>query len=170
MLGRYENFPQNVHLSEAFEFRLSRQKIQQKIIQVFQELNRRTFSFEETGIPTAPNCSVIFEFGIADTGNFNFLSEAEAHRLQNSLAEESMRVMDWFCAIRYYKNTQPKKTPLRFDYYMLRLSFGEKGAVQALVFHERGPRYISPEDLLAFIVGKVNGTSKRKALKLTDEG
>ena len=54
--------------------------------------------------------------------------------------------------------------PLRFDYYMMRVAFG-KNVVEIRVFHERGPRYVSPEDLVAFFVTKVNETSKRKILK-----
>jgi hypothetical protein len=170
MFGLYENFPQTIHYTETFTSDLSKQKLEQKLAQVFYDINRRTFSFEETGNPTVPNASVIFEFGIADTNGFNFLNEEEAKKLQKALAVNPLRGLDWFCGIRYYKNTEPKKTPLKFDYYMLRLSFSEKGAVQFLVFHERGPRYISPQDLVAFIVRKINGKSKRKNLKPTEQG
>jgi len=169
MLGLYENFPQTIHLSETYASSLSKQKTQVKLTEVFQALNHKTFSFEETGNPTMPNCSVIFEFGIADAGNFNFLSETETKKLQSAVAERPLRLMDWFCVIRYYKNTQPKKTPMKFDYYMLRSSFMEAGLVHFQVFHERGPRYISPENLLIFIVRMVNKGSKTKMLMPTDE-
>ena len=169
MLGLYENFPQNIHRTETFTSTLSRRKLQQKIAQVFQEVNRKTFSFEEVGNPTVPNCTVIFEFGIADTGDFCYLNEEEAQKLQTALAAEPLQMMDWFCAIRYYKNTKSKKSPLKFDYYMLRMGFGEKGAVEVLVFHERGPRYISPEDLVAFIECKVNQEASRKLLKRKEQ-
>jgi hypothetical protein len=33
------------------------------------------------------------------------------------------------------------------------------------VFHERGPRYFSPEDLITFLVNEMNKTSTRKILK-----
>jgi hypothetical protein len=32
------------------------------------------------------------------------------------------------------------------------------------VFHERGPRYVSPEDVTAFIVSKLNAGQRRKIL------
>jgi hypothetical protein len=165
MLGLYQNFPQNIHRTETFTSALSRRKLQQKIAQVFQEVNRKNFSFEEVGNPTVPNATVIFEFGIADAEDFCYLNEEESQRLQTALAVEPMHVMDWFCAIRYYKNTQEKKAPLKFDYYMLRMGFGEKGMMEVLVFHEKGPRYISPEDLVAFIEHKVNQAASRKLLK-----
>ncbi|MCW4010872.1 MAG: hypothetical protein NWF05_09680 [Candidatus Bathyarchaeota archaeon] len=165
MLGLYENFPLTIHLSETFTFTLARRKLQRKIVQALQEVNRQTFSFEEVGTPTVPNCTVIFEFGIADAEGFSFLTEEEAQRLQERLDVEPMKIMDWFCGIRYYKNAKKKKAPLRFDYYMLRLDFPEKDTMTSSVFHERGPRYITPEDIIALIECRVNLSSKRKILK-----
>jgi hypothetical protein len=76
-----------------------------------------------------------------------------------------LKVMDLFCAIRYYKNVNSKKKPLRFDYFMMRITFGKEKAVELQVFHERGPRYISPEEFVTFFVKKVNESSTRKILK-----
>ena len=72
-LGSTKTFPSNIHRTETFTSSLSKRKLQQKITQVFQEVNRKTFSFEEVGNPTVPNCTVIFEFGIADAENFSYL-------------------------------------------------------------------------------------------------
>jgi hypothetical protein len=169
MLGLYLNFPQNIHRTETFTSPLSRRKLQQKIAQVFQEVNRKNFSFEEVGNPTVPNATVIFEFGIADGEDFCYLNKEEAQRLQTALVVEPMHVMDWFCAIRYYKNTKTTRSPLKFDYYMLRMGFGEKGMMEVLVFHEKGPRYVSPEDLISFIERKVNQAATRKLLKRKEQ-
>ncbi|MCW4018557.1 MAG: hypothetical protein NWF00_07775 [Candidatus Bathyarchaeota archaeon] len=165
MLGFYENFPQTIHGTETFSFVLSKRKLQKKIAKVFQEVNCNSFSFEEVGNPTVPNGIVIFEFGIADTDGFFYLNQEGHQNLQNTLDDEAMRIMDWFCAIRYYKKAKPKRKPLKFDYYMLRLGFAEKGVMQVTVFHEKGPRYLSPEDLVNCIERQVNQTSKRKILK-----
>jgi hypothetical protein len=165
MLGFYENFPQTIHRTEAFTSRLSKKKLQQKIARVFQKINSETFTFEEVGIPTVPNCTIIFEFGIADTGDFCYLNEEEAGKLQEAVGAEPLKVMDWFCGIRYYKNAAGKRTPLKFDYYMLRIGFGEKGTVEFLVFHERGPQYISPQDFADFITRRVNEGANKKTLK-----
>jgi hypothetical protein len=73
-------------------------------------------------------------------------------------------VMDLFCAVRYYKNKTEKKAPLKFDYYMMRAVFG-KDSMEMRVFHERGLRYISPEDIVTFLVNKINEASARKILK-----
>ncbi len=165
MLGRYENFPNTIHFSGNFTFSLPKRKIQEIFTQIFQKINQENFSFEDLDNPTAPGCTVIFEFGIADTGGFNFLDAEEAQKLLKTLENEPLPLMDWFCGLRYYKNTNGKRTPLKFDYYMLRLNFEQKGTVEMLVFHERGPRYISPEDLTTFAVQKVNESSAKKILK-----
>ncbi len=166
MLGFYENFPENFHRADSFTYSLSRSSLQQKLIQVLHEMNRSSFTFEEVGSPVVPRSSVIFEFGIADAGNFNFLNEAETKKVLDAVVGRgALRVMDLFCAIRYYKNQEAKKTPLRFDYFMLRIVFGKEKAVELQVFHERGPRYTSPEELVSFLVRKVNGTAARKILK-----
>ena len=170
MLGLYENFPETVHLSETYASPLHRQSLQQRLAQVFQEINGKTLSFEETGGPAVHNSSVIFMFGIADTDGFKFLNETQAQRLNDAISSGALRTMDWFCAIRYYKNTQPKRTPLKFDYYVLRLAFTERDKVQFQVSHERGPRYISPQDFVSFVVRTLNGKSKRKVLQYRGEG
>jgi hypothetical protein len=70
MLGFYENFPQNIHLTDTFISPLSKKSIQRQLVQVFQDLNRKNFSFEDIGNPTVPGGTVIFELGIADEQSF----------------------------------------------------------------------------------------------------
>src|SRR3972149_8633439 len=167
MLGRYENFPVNIHRVETFTSSLSPAKIQQRLIQVLQEINCRAFSFEEITHPTVPECSVIFEVGIAEVKSFNFIDKEEAKKVLSMLRKETLRLMDFFYAVRYYKGTAEKKTPLKFDYYMIRVVF-DKNSVEIRVFHERGPRYISPEDIVTFLVNRINEASARNILKKTE--
>jgi hypothetical protein len=100
MLGLYENFPENIHRIESFTSSLSSKKLQQRLIQVLHEINRKTFSFEEIAHPTVPNCTIIFEVGIADAKSFNYIDEEETKRVLNALKKEPFRVMDLFCAVR----------------------------------------------------------------------
>jgi len=165
MIGFYENFPENIHRIENFTSALSSKKLQQRLIQVLHEINRKTFSFEEIAHPSVPNCTIIFEVGIADAKSFNYIDEEETNKVLNALKKEPFRVMDLFCAVRYYKDKAEKKAPLKFDYYIMRAVFG-KNAMEMRVSHERGPRYISPEDMIAFLVNKVNEAFARKILKL----
>jgi hypothetical protein len=164
MLGRYENFPEGIHRIESFTSALATKKLQQRLIQVLSEINRRTFSFEEIANPTVPTCTIIFEVGIADAKSFNFMDEEETNKVLNAIKKEPFRMMDFFCAVRYYKAKAEKKTPLKFDYYMTRIAFS-KDTMEMRVFHERGPRYISPEDIVAFLANKVNEASGKRILE-----
>ena len=161
-LGFYENFPSNIHLVESFNSTLSSKQLQQRLIQVLYEINKKEFSFEEAANPTIPECKLIFEFGLADAENFNYIDEEEVKKVLNVLEKEHLRTMDFFCAIRYYKGE--KKRALKFDYYLLRIVFN-RGILEIQVFHKKGPRYLSPEDLTLFIFNKINAASNRKILK-----
>jgi hypothetical protein len=164
MLGVYENFPQIIHLTELFTYTIPSATLQQKIVQVLQGTNRKTLSFEAVAIPTVPNCDVIFEWGIADGDGFTYVDGEQAQKVLNAVRQKPLRVIDLFCSIRYYRNAPEKRQPLKFDYYMMRMEF-EKKTMIIQVFHERGPRYISPEDTTAFLIRKVNESSKKKILQ-----
>ena len=164
MLGFYENFPEGIHRTENFTSALPSKKLQQRLIQVISEINRKTFSFEEIANPTVPECTIIFEIGIADAKSFNYIDEEETKKALNALKKEPFRVMDFFCAVRYYKTGREKKTPLKFDYYMIRFALS-KDTLEMRVFHERGPRYVSPEDITTFLVNQINKASTKKILK-----
>jgi len=164
MLGSYDNFPENIHLKENYTAHLSTRRLQQRLIRVLQEVNRRTFSFSEIAHPFTPECTTIFEMGLAESKSFSYIDEEEAKRALNALKKRTLRLIDLFCAVRYYKGNGEKKTPLKFDYYLVRMVFGEN-AMEIQVFHERGPRYISPEDIVTFLVNRINEASARKILK-----
>lgn len=164
MLGFYENFPMNIHRIEVFATSLSTKRLQQTLVQVLHNINRRKFSFEEITYPTVPDCIIIFEAGLADAENFNYIDEEETRRVITALKKATFQTMDFFCAIRYYKGNEENKTPLKFDYYLLRVVFA-RNSLEMQVFHERGPRYISPEDIVTFLVNEVNKNSSRKTLK-----
>ena len=164
MLGLYDNFPGNVHRIENYSSALSHLKLQQKLIHVIGDINRKTFSFKEISIPTFTDCIIIFEFGVADAKSFNYIDDEEIRRTLNALKRKPFDVMDFFCAVRYYRVKAEKKKPLKFDYYMVRFAFNRE-AVSLQVFHERGPRYISPEDIISFISNAVNQTTRKKTLR-----
>jgi hypothetical protein len=149
---------------ESFNSTISSKQLQQRLIQVFYELNGKELSFEEVANPTIPECKLIFELGLAEAKSFNYIDEEEVKKAINLLAKEHLHTMDFFCAIRYYKGNAEKKTALKFDYYLLRTIFS-KDTFEIQVFHERGPRYISPEDLTLLIFNKINEAAKRKVLK-----
>jgi hypothetical protein len=171
-LGFYEKFPSSIHRIDSFNSTLSTKQLQQKLIQVFHKVNNDEFTFEEVANPTVPQGTIIFEFGIAESGDFNFIDNEELKKTMKFLAKELLHTMDFFCSIRYYKRTGENRSPLKFDYYMLRTVFS-KDIFEVQVFHERGPRYISPEELTTFIINKINETSSsenKKVLKKVNLG
>jgi hypothetical protein len=163
-LGFYDNFPPNAHHTESYLAMVSSRQLQQRLIQFFGGLNRQKFSFEEVTIPTVPGGVVIFEFGLAETDGFTFLNDAQAKKALDYVSKEQAHILDFFCAIRYYKDNCGKLQALKFDYYMLRMMFG-KGTFELQVYHERGPRYLSPQDLAEFLANSLSGGSNRKILK-----
>ncbi|MGA3061101.1 MAG: hypothetical protein ABSD92_12145 [Candidatus Bathyarchaeia archaeon] len=161
-LGFYENFPLNIHKIESFNSTLPSELLQQRLIKVLYEINRKEFSFEEAANPTIPECKIIFEFGLADSESFNYIDEEEVRKVQNLPEKEYLRTMDFFCVIRYYKGE--KKSALKFDYYFIRTVYG-KNILEIQVSHKKGPRHLSPEDLVLLIVNKTNEAANRKILK-----
>jgi hypothetical protein len=162
--GFYNNFPAYVHDAKRLAFALSRRKLQQAIIQVLYSLNHEHLSLDTISNPSIPNCTVIMEFGIAEGEIFNYLDKDEVQRALGIMRKTPLEIMDFFCAVRYYRQIGDKNRPLKFDYYMLRLAFSAN-TMEVQVFHERGPRHIAPEDLINFLLNRINGLFPRKVLK-----
>lgn len=162
MLGFYENFPTNVHKIAHFSASASKKILQRALTQTLRKLNKKTFRLEDVAHPSVPQCTVIFEFGIAEANSFNYLDKKETNRVLKIIRKNPYQVMDFFCVIRYYKTQN--RTPLKFDYYMLRFTFDSK-ATEVHVFHERGPRHVSPKEIVNFVANKINKMFSKKILK-----
>ena len=163
-LGLHENFPINVHRVEGFCTTASTKQLQNKFLRALYEVNQKEFTFEEVADPTVPEGTVFFEFGLANEGRFSYLDEEEFNATVAFLNKNRLEILDFFCSIRYYKSSGDKIAPLKFDYFMLRIVFG-KEILEVQVYHERGPRYITPQDLIGFIVNMVNKAQSKKILK-----
>lgn len=164
MLGFYENFPPSAHKVERFAITVSNRKFQQILVQTLHKINGKVYNFEEIAKPPISNCSVIFEFGVADGDGFNYLDLEELNKVMEVIRKNPLQIMDFFCAVRYYREKNGKRVHLKFDYYMIRLIFGG-GRVEFYTFHEKGLRHLLPEDIINLIVAEVNGVSPRKILK-----
>ncbi|MGD0159144.1 MAG: hypothetical protein ABSB89_02480 [Candidatus Bathyarchaeia archaeon] len=167
MLGFYTNFPQNIHKAETFSTSILNKKLQQTLVEALYRLNSETPGLEEVAEPSVPCCKVIFEFGVAEDNDFNYLDEEERKRLLAALQKKPFQVLDFFCVIRYRRMIGEKKARMRFDYYMLRFMFGES-LLEVHVSHEKGTRHISPDDLVNLLVNRVNGAFSKKVLKPTE--
>ncbi len=164
MLGLYENFPRTLHAIESFTRSFSARRLQNTLIQTLYKLNTRIFDLEEIVQPSISTCETIFEFGVADVKDFIYLDREEKRAISKALGKEIFKSMDFFCCIRYYKRRKERRAPLRFDYYMLRFAFEER-LMEIQIFHERGPRHISPEQLADFLAQEINQTSSRRILR-----
>ena len=165
MLGLYDNFPQTVHNAKHVACSIPSKKLQQTLIKTLLKLNEETANTENITEPSMSGCNVKLEFGIAQANNFNYLDIEESNKLLEAINERIFRNMDFLCVLRYYKTRE--KTPLRFDYYILRFIF-DQTLMEIKVFHERGPRHTAPEDLANFIINKTNEESKKKVLRTID--
>jgi hypothetical protein len=166
-LGYYDTFPENIHYMDHFQSFVSIRQLQQKLLQFIGDINRKEFAFEQVSIPTIPDGVVIFEFGLAEDAGFNYLNPPEVTRALDFVGQEQVKTLDFFCSIRYYRGIGENRVAQKFDYYMLRSVYG-KSSLELHVFHERGPRYLSPEDIAVFIMKGVNGDSNKKILRETN--
>ena len=165
MLGVYNNFPKTVHKIAIFAASISEKRLQRALIEVFYKSNNGAFKLEEVSTPSVPQCTVVFEFGIGEEGDFTYLGSEEKDRVLKMIEKKLLPLMDFLCVIRYYKMQSGKKTPLKFDYYMLRFIFNKK-TVEMQIFHEKGLMYVSPKDLPEFTADGINAGFSKKVLKV----
>ncbi|MEM2465858.1 MAG: hypothetical protein QXZ47_00950 [Candidatus Bathyarchaeia archaeon] len=165
MLGFYKNFPINVQKVIHFTTAVSNKALQEALVRCLEKLNSENLHLQDVTDPSTYDCIVAFEFGIADSDTFNYLDSEEVQKVLGEIRRSSLQIMDFFCAIRYYREHDGKRSPLKFDYYMLRLIFN-RGLVEALIFHERGPRHTPPEDIVNLIIERINKLYSRKVLKI----
>jgi hypothetical protein len=148
----------------TFTFSLPVRKIQERIIQSLYEMNKKTMVSDIVDRQALRDCTVVFEAGIADSRSFNYLDEPEVSKLQGVIKKEPLKIIDIFLAACYYRTKGDRKSPLKFDYFLVRAVFLEK-SLEMRIFHERGPRYISPEDIGNLVAERINKSASRKILK-----
>jgi hypothetical protein len=164
MLGLYESFPSSVHKIMHFATSIADRKLQMRLTETLHTLNAQTVSLDSVTDLSIPDCTVNFEFGIAQADSFDYLDDDETSTLLRTIDKKPLRVMDFLCVARYHSSRGGEKKALRFDYCLIRFTFS-KGLVSVRVFHERGPRHTSPEDIANFIVNRINEGHSRKALE-----
>ena len=164
LLGRYENFPENIHAIASFDYQESAKAVQEAVLCAFQLLNHESYDLGAVTPYLKQNCEVGFEFGVADGFDFNFLDQNELDQCLKSVAEKELQTLDFFFAVRYHLVREAgKRVPLRFDYHVLRFSFQE-GGLQMRIRHERGTQRVTLDDLTTFITKKINADLSRRRL------
>jgi hypothetical protein len=164
LLGRYENFPENVHGVTLFEYQDSAKQLQKAILCTFHRLNQETFDLGAVTPYLRQRCEVGFEFGVAEGVGFNFLDHKELDRCLKSFDETEAETLDFFFAVCYHRvGDGGKRVPLRFDYYVLRFLFQE-GGLELRIRHERGMQRVPLDDLTDFLVKQINVELSRRQL------
>lgn len=166
MLGLYESFPTATHGTTRFATSTSNRNLQQKLAETIYALNSQTLRLEKITDPSIPDCSVNFEFGIGETDGFNYLDEDEANKVLKAISRKPLQIMDFLCVVQYHKLQGERRSPLRFDYRLIRFTFA-KNLMEVRVFHERGPMYTSPADTVNLIVNTINEGSSKKIVRET---
>ncbi len=167
MLGRYENFPENIHGMVLLKNRNPTKKLQQVILRTFYCLNQENLDLITLTPYLKQNYKIGFECGVADGVDFNFLDKKELDQCLENLKETEAKTLDFFFVVRYHLvRDNCKMIPLRFDYHVLRLLFQE-GDLELQIRHERGTQRVPLDDLTEFLVKQINlELSRRQMLPL----
>jgi hypothetical protein len=164
LLGRYENFPENIHGIALFQYQDSAKSLQQTILCTFHRLNSEIFDLGAVTPYLKQKCDVGFEFGVADGFDFNFLDQNELDQCLKSVDETEVEALDFFFSVRYHLiRDDGKRVPLRFDYHVLRFVFQE-GGLELRIRHERGTQHVPLDDLTDFLVKQINVELSRRQL------
>jgi len=155
LFGLYQNFPETIHGFASFSFISSSSELQRSILLALHKLNLKKLYKNSVYSYIPLNSEILFEFGIAEDNIFSYLDDTMLSFALKKVSEESCSRLDFICVIRYYRVTPKKRTPLRFDYYLLRLDFQKKN-FEARIFHEKGTRRVSTEDLIIIIAETIN--------------
>ena len=162
MFGIYENFPE-IHQGIArFSHAISAKKLQRVLIQSLYKIDRNN---DGPNLPefTRYNIEVELELGIADGLTFNYIDKEMSRDCQERIRRKPFPMLDFICIVRYYAVQKKRRSPLRFDYYMLRFSFSEN-EVELQVYHERGTRRLPIDELVNFLTERINRGLARKKL------
>ncbi len=164
MLGRYENFPKNIHALALFDYHDSAKAVQKAILSTFHNLNHEIFDLGEVTPYLQQKCEVGFEFGVAEGFDFSFLDQNELDQCLKIVEEKELQILDFFFVVRYHLVREGgRRVPLRFDYQVLRFVFQE-GGLEMRIRHERGSQRVTVDDLTAFITKKINAELSRRSL------
>ncbi|MEM2110575.1 MAG: hypothetical protein QXX08_01715 [Candidatus Bathyarchaeia archaeon] len=160
MFGVYDFFPKSYHGVAHFSYNSSIRELQRIIIETLYQLNQGKVDVKDL---IKSNIEVILEFGIADGATFNYIDQEMLKYYLGKFYEQIFPLFDFFCVVRYHIIEKDKRKPLRFDYYILRFLFREE-EVELQIFHEKGTRRLSVEDLITFLMKNINRELAQKNL------
>jgi len=166
VLGLYENFPVTVDCIAYLVCGSPLRRVQRAIIDTLYGLNEESYAlnFIAPSYSSSSSCVVSFELGVAEGLTFNYLDLEERKRLRRAVQRNPLSLLDLFWVVKYHVIKKERRVPLRFDYQILRFTFTKRNVVLQ-IFHERGTQRISLEDLVSFLVKRINREIAEAGLK-----
>ena len=167
MLGVFDGFPKSVHKIAFFTCSIANKRLQLLVTTALHKLNKNESNPHAMMDKETSQFTTIYEVGIADGSDFNYLDDEETKRLTKTINKKPFQMMDFLLLLRHYRIDRDRKVPLKFDYYMLRLTF-DQGSVEIKVFHEKGPMRFPPQEIIDIIVDETNHTFSKRILAPLD--
>ncbi|MFA5364673.1 MAG: hypothetical protein WC325_05770 [Candidatus Bathyarchaeia archaeon] len=152
MLGRYENFPEYVHNVASFNYQESTKDVQHAVLAALHQMNNKNYDITELNPYVKQDCTVGFEFGVADGFDFCFIDQNTLENCLRTVNEKDQKNLDFFFVVRYHNQ---KGVPLRFDYHVLRFVF-KRTSLETRIRHEKGTQRVPLEELTDFIIKQIN--------------
>ncbi len=168
MFGLYENFPDVHHGVARFLYAVPTQDLQRILLQFLLMLNEKRESPSLAEF-VRHKVRVEFDVGVAEGMSFGYLDEEYLGRCLSEVSKSALPVLDVFVVVRYYVPDGAKQKPLKFDYYLVRIMFGEK-EFDMIVHHEKGPRHLAVEELVELFFNRINRELKAQGLSALKKG
>jgi hypothetical protein len=165
-LGIFTNFPSIVHgWAEAFHNN-QQHEVQKATIRALQELNnhREPYRINVSSESRTYKGILGFEVGVGEGVFFTYLDDETVQRLYNS---SSSRIhyhhLDFLIIVTYHYYKHNKTIALNFDHFQLRLIFN-KQKIEAQLFHNKGTRRVSLDEILNRIFDEISKRLLKSAL------
>lgn len=156
-LGVFTNLPRILHGYAKLTSEADPLILQRTFIKILGKLNSKkvemaiSLSGHEGLLPG----EIGFEVGVAEGDCFNYMDNSEEERLMSVLQSNGlMPVLDSFLIVKCKVKNGRKHSPW-FDRYIMRGKFTE-GNVEFQLFHERGMRRLSPDELINMLVEELD--------------
>lgn len=137
-----------------FSCSIEAQELQKIVLQFLQRFNvneEKVSLIEFTWRKT----QVMLEIGVADGLTFNYLNREVLEDCLKVISKSALSILDLLFVVRYYIIKDAERKPLKFDYYLVRFTFGEN-EIKMFVHHEKGPRHLPVDELMKFLYTKIN--------------
>lgn len=156
-LGTLEQFPTVYHARASLLFDINTDSLQKAILRGLRELSqeRRHLDLTIADLPGYQSGEIKFKFGVGNKDGFDILDDKEAERVVRRIEEKGpFSTLDLAFHL-HYSTSVSKKHKVHQDQYMARLAF-QSGRVEILLYHLRGVRRTSPDELVRLLLSTTN--------------